>query len=242
MKKKILSIIRRIFATDLLVSIQNQNQTIINAQLFRGIIQDSDWLKYKSFAPGGSAVDNAGLYTLYRILNDMKPNKILEFGLGQSSKMVHQYANYFQNTYALTVEHDPDWTNFFCSGLDKNITTNIIHLDLETISYKEKQTLTYKKIDELDTKSFDFIIIDGPFGSLNYSRSQIINIVKRGLPERFCIYMDDTERKGEQETINEIIDILNLKNIKHHVKKYSGEKMGHTVICSSGLYFLTTLK
>src|SRR5690554_4093444 len=74
---------------------------ILIAQKFNNTIVDSKWLQYKSFSPGGWAVDYSFLYTLYRVLNDKKYTKILEFGLGQSSKMIHQYGDFFKEVNAL---------------------------------------------------------------------------------------------------------------------------------------------
>ena len=122
--EKILTAIRKIFGTNklknnqqIIISQQSkmidmQNE-ILKSQIFNSTIIDSEWLKYRSFSPGGWAVDYGFLYTLYRVLNDMKPKNILEFGLGQSSKMIHQYANFYQNANAITCEHDSEWINFF---------------------------------------------------------------------------------------------------------------------------------
>jgi hypothetical protein len=225
------------------IGIAKDLQKLMNAQLFRGIIEDCEWLKYKSFAPGGWAMDNAALYTIFRILNDVKPNNILEFGLGQSSKMVHQYATFSQNTTALTIEHDHDWIKFFCSGIPKYINVNIKQFDKQIVKYNGFETLSYKNIEGIFIeKEYDFIIVDGPFGSEHFSRSQIIDIVKNGLPKQFCIFLDDSERNGESETIEAICKILNDSGILFLKADYVGEKNQHTIICSEDLKFLTSLK
>ena len=118
MKKKILRFMKKIIGTE---GISAEISAIKDAQLFRGIIEDCQWLAYKSFAPGGWAMDNAALYTLFRILNEVKPVRILEFGLGQSSKLVHQYAHFSVGVSALTIEHDCNWIDFFCRGLPSEI-------------------------------------------------------------------------------------------------------------------------
>jgi hypothetical protein len=84
MKRKIIKFVRRLAGTSGLDDLHDKIQTLVNAQFFRGTIEDCEWLKYRSFSPGGWAMDNAALYTLFRILNDVKPKNILEFGLGQS--------------------------------------------------------------------------------------------------------------------------------------------------------------
>jgi hypothetical protein len=88
---------------------------------------------------------------------------------------------------------------------------------------------------------YDLIIVDGPFGSEHYSRSQIINFVKGSLSKQFCIFMDDAERKGEKETITMVCKTLNDRKIRYLLKNYIGEKNHHVIICSNDLTFLTSL-
>ncbi|MDR3116183.1 MAG: hypothetical protein LBU25_11775 [Treponema sp.] len=142
MKRKILKFLRRILGVEGL-------QVIINAQLFRGIFEDCEWLKYKSFAPGGWAMDNAALYTLFCIIDYMKPRNILEFGLGQSSRMIHQYATFSENVMALTIEHDNDWINFFCNSIPKGVKINVKQFDKGLVNCNGFETLTYKNITEI---------------------------------------------------------------------------------------------
>jgi len=240
MRQRILNFIRRIIGTEQLIKTQTE---IRNFQLFRGAIQDCQWLKYKSFSAGGWAMDNAALYTLFRILNDVKPKNILEFGLGQSSKMVHQYATFTENVNALTIEHDNEWIDFFCNGIQKGINLNIRQLDMKIIKYNVCETLSYKGLDNIIRgDKYDLIIVDGPFGSDHYSRSQVISLVPQGLSDIFCIFMDDSNRKGEIETIQEVCKKLSNEKIKYCIHHYDGEKTNHTIICSENLRFLTTLK
>jgi hypothetical protein len=233
MIRKTVKLIRKIIGTG----------EIIDAQLFRGVIEDCEWIKHKSFAPGGWAMDNAALYTLFRILNDVRPKNVLEFGLGQSSKMVHQYATFIEDTKALTIEHDDEWINFCCKSIQKDINMNIQHIDEEIVVYNGVETLSYKNIDEItNVGGYDLIIVDGPFGSPRYSRSQIINIVSGNLPKQFCILMDDSNRKGEKETIKAICKIFEDKKTNYFIKEYASGKKSHTVICSDDLKFLKTLR
>lgn len=116
---------------------------ILKGMIFNNTISDSKWLKYKSFSPGVWAADYGLLYTLYRVLNGMRPQNILEFGLGQSSKMLHQYGKFF-NINVLTCEHDDNWIDFFSKEKDGQYDLKIKQMELETISYKGFETLTYK--------------------------------------------------------------------------------------------------
>lgn len=67
-------------------------QESLAAITFSNAIQNSEWLKYKSFYPGRWAVEYTFLLTLFRIFEHHNFTNLLEFGLGQTSRMVHQYA------------------------------------------------------------------------------------------------------------------------------------------------------
>jgi hypothetical protein len=227
------------------VNINKNIQTLVNAQLFAGAIKDCNWLKYKSFSPGGWAMDNAALYTLFRIFNKMKPKNILEFGLGESSKLVHQYATFFEDIKAETIENDNDWINFFRNDFPEDIEIHVKQFDKEIVNFNGYETFSYKNIDEIIMGGagwHDLIIVDGPLGSKHYSRSQSVGVVKNNLGERFCIFFDDSQRIGEKETIHIICNILDDKKIKYYTKNYIGEEKQHTIICTADLKFLTSLR
>lgn len=221
--------------------LEKNQKELLKAIMFNNTIRDCEWLKYKSFSAGGWAVDYGCLYTLFRVLNDIKPKKILEFGLGQSSKLIHQYADFYSDVQAVTYEHDENWIDFFEKGKIGNYPVNIRKTDLEQVEYKGVKTLSYKNnCDEIKDQKFDLIMIDAPFGSERYSRSQILNIIPKCLCGDFCIILDDYERTGEQETIEELKQILQENNISFKTRTYSASK-SHIIICSEGYSFLTTI-
>jgi len=226
--------------------LKNQNQIVklqresYFAQKFNTSIQDSEWLIYQNFSPGGWAVDYSFLYVLFKILNFMKPSNVIEFGLGQSSKMIHQYASYYQKD-AITIEHDKDWVDFFQKDKQGDYHVNIKLMDLEMINYKGTETRTYSGIDDYCVgNKYDLIVVDGPFGSEHYSRPQIINLAKDNLARTFCVIIDDTNRIGEKETVSELISVLEDRNVEYCHTTYKSIK-SFTVVCSRDLRFLTTL-
>lgn len=222
---------------DIIISQQHE---ILMAHKYHDTVADYEWLKYKGISPGGWAVDYAFCYTLARTLNAMHPKNILECGLGQSSRILHQYATFYGG-YAVTCEHNVEWIDFFKKETGDKYPINIQKVELKEVEYNGVRTLTYKDVPELfHDNTFDLILIDGPFGSEHYSRSQVIDLCKNNLKERFCIIMDDTERIGEKETIEEIKKALSLKNIGFTEKTYSSIK-SHTLLCSKDLTFLTSL-
>lgn len=216
-------------------------QEILKANLFRDIIYDSEWLKFKSFAPGGWAVDYGVMFTLYRVLNEMRPKNIIEFGLGQSSKLLHQYGNYYHDTKVVTIEHNSDWIGFFMAEVENKYPVQIQLLELENRIYQRVETIAYKDLEKVcEDEKYDFILVDGPYGSIHYSRNQLVDLAQDHLADRFCLILDDYNRCGEQETIEEVKKVLDAKRIDYFCAVYSASKK-HCLICSKELAFLTTL-
>lgn len=221
-------------------TIIRQQQEVFMAHKYHDTVADYEWLKYKGVSPGGWAVDYAFCYTLARTLNDMHPQNILECGLGQSSRLVHQYA-FYNNIEAVTCEHDLGWIDFLKKEVGDKYPIKIEKTELEEVEYKGQKALTYKNFQNLfEGIKFDLILIDGPFGSPHYSRPQTIELCKNNLAKRFCIIIDDTERLGEQETVEEIKNVLLEKGWDYSLTDYSSIK-SHTLICSKDLVFLTSL-
>lgn len=100
----------------------------------------------------------------------------------------------------------------------------------------------YKNLHEtIKEHIYDLIIIDGPWGSPWHSRSQILNIVENDqLAQSFVIIMDDYNRRGEQQTVNGLYDLLYKKDISYVRGVYSGNK-DTIVICSENYKFITSL-
>lgn len=226
---------------EIAISNSNKQDELLKAITFNNTIADSQWLKYKSFSPGGWAVDYSLLYTLYRVLNDVRPTSILEFGLGQSSKLIHQYVKSNSNAHAITCEHDKEWVDFFMKSLDGNYEVNIQMVELQEVYYKNEKTLSINNIETtFQNTIFDLIIIDAPFGSPRYSRSQILELANNNLADNFCIIIDDYNRKGEIETANELLAILENKELKSVSSVYGGTKK-HFLVCNDKMKFLTSM-
>ncbi len=83
------------------------------AEIFNNVISDSRWLNNKAFSAGRWAVGYQYLYVMYRVLNEIRPKNILELGLGQSTRMIGQYAMAHEDVMHFVVEHDPEWIDFF---------------------------------------------------------------------------------------------------------------------------------
>lgn len=202
---------------------------ILWAEIFKDTIRSSTWYEEQRLSPGRWAAGYPFLYALYRALDEMRPKKILELGLGQTTRLITQYAASDAKVRHTVVEHDAQWISFFQEGFNLANNTTICHLpisysgtygdDTEVVAYEG-----FKK--QFSRKKFDMICIDGPFGFLAkiYARTDILTIMPGCLANSFVIFLDDSEREGEKNTIKELKTILEKKNIQYETGTYTGKK------------------
>ena len=214
------------------------------AQIFNNTISESLWLKDKTFSPGRWAVGYPYLYVMYRVLNETRPKRILELGLGQSTRMIAQYAAAFQDVEHIVVEHDPEWVEFFCNDFPLPKNTKVVMLEREMAPYKEAEAVrVFKGFKEtFQGQKFDFISVDAPLGSdmKQYSRIDILSILPNALMDSFTIMVDDYMRVGEQRMVQEMHDILHDNNIGYSEGKYDGTKRLY-ILTSENYKFLCSL-
>ena len=233
--------------TELLKQTNNlcrQSQLYFNelnyANLLHDTIIQSSWLKEKSFSLFGWAANYSFIYTLYRILDKLRPLNILEMGLGQTTRLTSQYITYNNLQAKLIVcEHNADWIDVYRKDLPNTNNLDIHHFDLEYFDYEEQQNDKYSGLLEYVKKQkFDLIIVDGPVGgNKNLPRSNILDLIRNdNLADNFVIIFDDAERTGEQKTISLTQNLLKEKAINFTTYERCGIKRQH-IITSTSYHF-----
>lgn len=201
-------------------SIEAQNkllEEIRYSQIFHDSVADSQWLIHKSFSPNLGAANYSFLYILFIILDEINPNAILEMGLGQTTKLTSQYVKY-TNTILDVIEHNPTWIEVYSKKLEKSPNFNIHQLNLIPFEFNNTHNDKYENIESVATnKTYDLIIIDGPFGfDRLYPRTNILDLIPNNLSSEFVIVLDDAEREGERNTANLIFEKLDSNGIKYY--------------------------
>lgn len=198
------------------------------SSIFNQTIDSGSWLYDHTFSPGRWAVGYQYLYVMFRILNEVHPHKILELGLGQSTKMIAQYAKSFPDVSHQVVEHDSEWISFFVRNFALPINTKVIQLQREFVPYKDAhQVRVFKGFKEkFQNETFDFISIDAPLGGdmKQYARIDVLQMMPQILATDFIIMIDDCNRPGEQHTVRKMEEILQKNKISYSKGIYSGDK------------------
>ena len=212
------------------------------AHVFHDSIRGKIWLEKLPLNIGRWAGNYSFFYVLHRILSDYKPKKILDLGLGESSKFISTYLdNYLLNSQHTIVEHDQSWINSFVNNFKLSLGSNIVHCPLFEIEINGFKSNSYFEFNNKINNKFDLYIIDGPFGSDRYSRYDIVSLVNRfSQTDEFIILMDDTNREGERDTVNDISILLKSKNIPIFSVEYIGNKTV-TLIVSEKYRYATSM-
>ena len=195
----------------------NELKELNYAHLLHDGMRECFWLKNQTFDLHNWAANYSFIYLLFRILDKMEPRNILEFGLGQTTKLTTQYIVYKNpEAYLNVCEHSLDWIKIYRPELPKHEHIHINHLDLEYFEYRRKRNDKYAGLLELvSDQKFDLIIVDGPVGGgKNLPRSNVVDLIGHGnLAEDFVIIFDDAERVGEKNTIKKARAALRKKSI-----------------------------
>lgn len=214
------------------------------SDVFHDAIMGSKWLEKQDFCPGRWAIGYQALYVLYRVLNEVRPKAILELGLGQSTKLITQYAAANSEVYHVVVEHDESWIDLFKTTTQIAINTRILRKNLTIEKWNGVDGIrVYEEFSkDIIPGKYNLIVIDAPWGGdmKEYARVDVARVLDQCLDDSFVILMDDYNRSGEQATVEYMKKVLEKKEIKFSFAKYEGAK-DVAVIVSEDLKYICTL-
>ncbi len=156
-----------------------------------------------------------GFHTLLTILNDIILNKrqnIIEFGSGISTLVIAKLIKEENLDFRFfSVEDNPDWISFMKSNISKNGLeeyVRLIYAPLEktNLAVENNSWYSVKALEEKITSAvkIDLALIDGPGAwhpEIKLSRYTAVPFLINKLADNFSVYLDDSNRKGEQKII-----------------------------------------
>ena len=213
---------------------------------FHDSMKDSVWLLKQNFSPSGWAATYLFLYSLYRILEIVKPRRILELGIGESTKLLTQYAAADDSVEHIAVEDDVFWIEKFVAGYVHASNTQILACEQEIIDFMETKVPVFKNLkDKLVGRKFDLIIIDAPSQSTNqvetkYRRIDVLSLLPDAICDSFVILVDDLQHPFVRNTFLLVEKYFNDKQIPHRSFFINGFKEQGFLV-SESLAFLKNI-
>lgn len=212
------------------------------AHIYHDSIRGIPYLQNLSINVGRWAGSYAFFYVLCRILKDFKPKKILELGLGESTKVVSAFLNNsLIHSNSLVLEQDLSFIDYFKKNNAIADSLQIKHCPIIQKKITKHIYFGYDGIEEIAENPFDFYIVDGPHGSDRFSRYDalpLISSLKKS--DQFILLMDDTNRIGEQDTLLDIKKYLYSNDIEYFFAEYQGNKSS-AIIATSAYKYATSL-
>jgi hypothetical protein len=196
------------------------------AQVFHDTIRGHEFLEKLSLSPGRWAVGYPFLYVLTRIMMDYHPEKILEMGLGESSKLLRAFAiNSHSKITHHILEHDPIWVKSFLNRQGHQDKPDIYVCPLSEKLINGHSYTSYENFEQHILPAYDLYVVDGPFGSKAFSRYDIMKATENlTAQDEFVIMLDDYNRIGEKQTGTALLNTLAERKIQCYHHKFSGEK------------------
>ena len=212
--------------------------------VFHESFRSNLWKSELSLSIGRWAGGASFFYILHRVLEDIQPNKVVELGLGESSKLISSYASnegWLQSHIIL--EHSDSWISAFRNRFQLSENSEIRQYDLvgKTQNFGLTDGLRYREVALEVWEHATLVVVDGPFGSDTYSRMNSLDfIAQQNSESTFVLILDDTHRQGEKETLAQIRKLLFQKKITFHEKEYGGVK-SCAIVCSHHYPWLASL-
>lgn len=196
------------------------------AHIYHDSIRGKSYLENLSVNIGRWAGNYSFFYVLNRILHDYKPKRIIEFGLGESSKYVSTCLDAFLlDSEHIIIEQNKDWLNTFNEKFQLSKRSQVQIFPLIQKEINKFRVNYYNNLTETISDKFDFYIVDGPFGSERYSRYNIVELAEKFTEDdEFIVMIDDCQRKGEKDTFNDLVKLFESKNIEIFTSSYGGVK------------------
>lgn len=214
------------------------------AFVFNNTITQSDWLVDKNFSLGRWAIGYQCAYVIYRVLHQVEPKKILELGLGQSTKLISQYSNYYKDVHHTVVESDPQWIQFFNANYSFHKNMEILQCPYTFEDFQGHTGIrVFEGLDQkINGRKFDLIVIDAPLGGDmdEISRIDILKNIPQCLAKSFVIVFDDINRSADYNSFCAIQKVLDDSGIAYAVGSYQGQKITG-VIVSDDLKFICSM-
>lgn len=205
---------------------RNYLREIIWAKTWDDTKHGIDWAEnMPSISPGRWAGGYNYLYVMTRVLNEMNPHKVLDFGLGISSTLISKYfeGRDYSDGEHLVIEQDEKWKEFY---LNSHKLSNYSRISIHKCIEKKHRRTKYNAYSDLDNslknKKFEVISIDAPKGSYKYSRRDIIDYLPEILDKNWVIAIDDAQMSGEKRTVRDIEKVLNKNGIRYCKRIYKG--------------------
>lgn len=172
--------------------------------LLRRVETSHDWIP--ALQPAGGAADHKFLYILARALVEFRFESTLEFGAGETTRLLDAFAGETGNRVT-TIEHDPFWSERLRGrGLADN--HQIVQCPLVTLRSETVGPHSWYELADAASvlpSNCDMYLVDGPPGTSRYSRVGFVDFFLAHRGEEWLVLWDDVDRLGDLQSFARLL-------------------------------------
>ncbi len=216
---------------------------IMWAQKYHDSIENSEWFLKRNLSPGeagSTEVSYNYLYPLYRILDEYHPQSILEWNMGQVTKMTVQYADRYRISHTV-MTNDRERAEWYIKK--GNISWDCTNLHISPIQNGSANGLNgvifqdFKEITK--DKKYDLLLIKAPSGQVVNTHMDLLTGFIEILAKDFAIFVDHTELNAMAFVLENVVGILQQHGIHCFRKDFSSENRMVSVIASESWKYIS---
>jgi hypothetical protein len=184
------------------------------------LARSTEWLSDPPLASArGGTANYSMLYLLLNALRDPAVTRVIEFGVGASSRLISDWSLATEHS-SVHVESDPEWLS---RAVDEAPNRTLIDAPLKPRRVADREITWYDA--SRPEGRFQVVSVDGPPAwskSRRFDRLGVLDWIPELLDDEFVIIVDDASRSGESKLASSIVDGLRRVGIEAGSAMYSG--------------------
>ena len=157
--------------------------------------------------------------TLYELVRDRRPDRIVELGSGASSIVMAAALRENGNGHLICVDQDPDYTERTRRELARQglgAAVEVIHAPIVRTSIDGKSRLWYDREAIPSDGEIDLLVIDGPHRELQReARYPALPVFFARLADDAVIVLDDAHRRDEKASVNKWMETFSGLTVEY---------------------------
>ena len=185
-----------------------ENQDVRQLRQIQALFSIYQLISFKAAPPlftGWAATPEFAL-TLYELVRDRQPERVVELGSGASSVIMAAALRKNGKGHLICIDQDPEYAErtrreLARQGLES--AADVLHASIVPTSIDGKRWLWYDQTAFLDGDGIDLLVIDGPNRELQrQARYPALPVLFTRLSADAVIVLDDAHRKDEKAAIS----------------------------------------
>jgi len=157
----------------------------------------------------GSALRPSAVAMMYNEIVIHNRSRVLEIGCGMSTVMLSKFLSE-RGASMVSLENDKDWITVTQRNLGDNehacefIQAELVSQEINGSRYKWYDLDNDDVVTKLSNQPFDVLLVDAPIANTGHNaRYPALHKLRDYLAEDFVVFLDDIDRKAEEEIASE---------------------------------------